>query len=83
MSCLNGKEHGFEYSIFDQCYVCKTCKSQKQLIEDPEKFEEIDKRIIQYCQEMGNIYDLKEAMIPILKWTINLTYLWIKVKNIE
>lgn len=81
MSCLEGKEHEFEYSIFDLCYRCKKCESKRELIEDPEKFEKIAKDILQYCKEMGRNYDLNEAMIPICKWIINLTYLWNKVKK--
>lgn len=81
MSCLEGKEHEFEYSIFDRCYRCKKCESKRELIEDPEKFEKIATDIIKYCQEMGRIYELSEAIIPIVKWIINLTYLWNKVKK--
>lgn len=67
ISCINGKDHEFIYSIFNQCFVCKTCKSQKQLIEDPNKFEEIAKSILQYCQEMVILCDVGDAILPIVK----------------
>lgn len=80
MSCLNGKDHEFVYSIFDKCYECKTCRSQKQLEEDPEKFEEIAKSMLQYLQEMVNVCDVGDAIDPLVKWVMNLVYLWKKVK---
>lgn len=81
MSCIDGKNHDFEYSVFEQCFVCNGCKAQKNLIEDPEEFENIAKFIVQYCQEFGRNYDLIEGMIPIIKGITNLTYLWIKERK--
>ena len=81
MSCLNGKEHEYDYSIFERCYMCKICKAQKKLIEDPEKFEEIAKSIIQYCGEMVHVCDVGDAVDPIIRWVMNLVYLWRKVKK--
>lgn len=81
MSCIEGKNHNFQYSIFEKCFVCSGCKAQKDFIEDPEKFEDIAKFIVQYCQEFGRNYDLIEAMIPIVKGITNLTILWFKKKS--
>ncbi len=78
--CLNGKDHEFYYSIWERCYVCNTCKAQKQLEEDPEKFEEIAKSILQYLQEMVILCDVGDAIEPIVKGVMNLVYLWKKVK---
>jgi len=75
MSCLEGKDHEFGYSIFDRCYRCKNCQAKKELIEEPEKFEEIEEDIIQYCKEMVNLCDVGDAIVPIVKWTMNLVYL--------
>ena len=82
MSCLEGKDHEFVYSIMNRCYECKQCKSQKQLIEEPEKFEEIANSIIQYCKEMVVMCDVGDAVIPIIRWTMNLVYLW-KMEKLE
>ena len=65
----------------EKCYVCKRCCAKFEILEEPEDFERIAKDILQYCNEMGRNYDLNEAMIPICKWIINLTYLWNKVKK--
>lgn len=81
MSCLEGKEHEFVYSILDRCYRCKECQAKKGLIEEPEKFEEIANNIVQYCKEMVILCDVGDAIVPIIKWTVNLVYLWKKVKN--
>ncbi len=80
ISCLDGKDHEFNYSIYERCYVCKTCKSQKQLEEDPDKFEEIAKLMLQYLQDMVYLCDVGDAVDPLVRWVMNLVYLWKKVK---
>ena len=79
MSCVESKIHELEYSLMEKCYVCKNCSAKFEILEEPENFERIAKDMIQYCKEMGDNYDLREAMIPIVKWIINLTLIFKKV----